>query len=105
MPIIIHTYLPSTSHFASNFPGNLCPSVPLHIFLFLSLPFFLLCPIAIAHLISLEKGSESNFVFVAFISGTAGIIMAAPSHYDLSMPIDIQYSRIEKKNLMRKEEL
>ena len=31
--------------------------------------------------------------------------MAAPSHYDLSMPIDIQYSRIEKKNLMRKEEL
>ena len=38
-------------------------------------------------------------------AGTAGIIMAAPSHYDISKPIDIQYSRIEMKNMMKMEEL
>ena len=39
------------------------------------------------------------------LAGTAGIIMAAPSHYDISKPIDIQYSRIEMKNMMKMEEL
>ena len=61
----------------------------------------------------LASDCESNFVSVAFIcdfpssflSGTAGIIMAAPSHYDISKPIDIQYSRIEMKNMMKMEEL
>ena len=36
-------------------------------------------------------------------SGTAGIIMAAPSHYDIRQPIDVKYSKIEKKNEMMKK--
>ena len=32
--------------------------------------------------------------------GTAGIIMAAPSHYDIRQPIDVKYSKIDKKNKM-----
>ena len=35
--------------------------------------------------------------------GTAGIIMAAPSHYDTTQPIDIKYSKIEAKNQMMKK--
>ena len=35
------------------------------------------------------------------LKGTAGIIMAAPSHYDLRKPIDIQYSKLDKKNSMK----
>ena len=34
--------------------------------------------------------------------GTAGIIMAAPSHYDARQPIDVKYSKIDKKTTMLK---
>jgi hypothetical protein len=40
---------------------------------------------------------------VACVVGTAGIIMAAPSHYDTTQPIDIKYSKIEAKNQMMKK--
>ena len=30
--------------------------------------------------------------------GTAGIIMAAPTHYDARKPIDVQYSKIDEKS-------
>ena len=32
-------------------------------------------------------------------SGTCGIIMAAPSHYDARKPIDVQYSKVDKLNI------
>ena len=38
-----------------------------------------------------------------YLTGTAGIIMAAPSHYDTRRPIDVKYSKIEKKNEMMKK--
>ena len=37
--------------------------------------------------------------------GTAGIIMAAPSHYDARQPIDVKYSKIDQKTTMRKTQL
>ena len=33
-----------------------------------------------------------------YLTGTGGIIMAAPSHYDARKPIDVQYSHIDKKS-------
>ena len=33
-----------------------------------------------------------------YLTGTAGIIMAAPSHYDARKPIDVQYSKIDEKS-------
>ena len=43
---------------------------------------------------------------VMYLTGTAGIIMAAPSHYDARKPIDVQYSKIDEKsdlkNMMKK---
>ncbi len=33
--------------------------------------------------------------------GTTLIIMAAPSHYDARRPIDVQYSRVDKKNTFK----
>ena len=44
-----------------------------------------------------------NFQILFWILGTAGIIMAAPSHYDITQPIDIKYSKIDKKNKMMKQ--
>ena len=41
-----------------------------------------------------------NFPLSFPILGTAGIIMAAPSHYDIRQPIDVKYSKIDKKNKM-----
>ena len=41
-----------------------------------------------------------NFPLSFSILGTAGIIMAAPSHYDIRQPIDVKYSKIDKKNKM-----
>ena len=41
-----------------------------------------------------------NFSILFQILGTAGIIMAAPSHYDIRQPIDVKYSKIDKKNKM-----
>jgi len=35
---------------------------------------------------------------IACVVGTAGIIMAAPSHYDARKPIDVQYSKIDEKS-------
>ena len=35
--------------------------------------------------------------------GTAGIIMAAPSHYDTRQPIDVKYSKVDKKNKIMRE--
>ena len=43
------------------------------------------------------------FALFLFNTGTAGIIMAAPSHYDTTIPIDIKYSKIDKKNKMMKQ--
>ena len=41
-----------------------------------------------------------------YLIGTAGIIMAAPSHYDARKPIDVLYSKIDEKsdlkNMMKK---
>jgi nicotinic acetylcholine receptor len=37
----------------------------------------------------------------ACIVGTAGIIMAAPSHYDSRKPIDVQFSKVDNKNALR----
>jgi hypothetical protein len=42
---------------------------------------------------------------INYLLGTTGIIMAAPSHYDTRMPIDVLYSRIQKKMNMKMEEL
>lgn len=36
------------------------------------------------------------FNILVSIQGTAGIIMAAPSHYDSRQPIDVKYSKIDK---------
>ena len=44
---------------------------------------------------------NSNKIFL----GTAGIIMAAPSHYDARQPIDVKYSKIDQKTTMRKTQL
>ena len=118
-PIIIHTDLPSTSHFASNFPPEIYAPAASLSFAFPFPPFPIASPIsekkegrrqfAIANPILFFVAFICDFLFLFFLSpllsGTAGIIMAAPSHYDLSKPIDIQYSRIEMKNLMKKEEL
>lgn len=35
---------------------------------------------------------------IACVVGTAGIIMAAPTHYDARKPIDVQYSKIDEKS-------
>jgi len=35
---------------------------------------------------------------IACVVGTGCIIMAAPTHYDFSRPIDVQYSKIDKKS-------
>lgn len=45
------------------------------------------------------------FFTVACVVGTAGIIMAAPSHYDARQPIDVKYSKIDQKTTMRKTQL
>jgi hypothetical protein len=34
-------------------------------------------------------------------AGTAGIIMAAPSHYDSRKPIDVQFSKVDNKNALK----
>ena len=36
--------------------------------------------------------------FISFFTGTACIIMAAPSHYDSRKPIDVLYSKIDLKS-------
>lgn len=37
-----------------------------------------------------------------YFAGTAGIIMAAPSHYDARQPIDVKYSKVDRKTEMRR---
>lgn len=38
---------------------------------------------------------------LACVLGTAGIIMAAPSHYDSRKPIDIQFSKVDKISALK----
>ena len=40
---------------------------------------------------------QIHIIFM-YLTGTAGIIMAAPSHYDARKPIDVQYSKIDEKS-------
>lgn len=56
---------------------------------------------------NVKKLTESSSVFsffkkyiffISFFTGTACIIMAAPSHYDSRKPIDVLYSKIDLKS-------
>ena len=42
-----------------------------------------------------NNNNETNKLI---FTGTGCIIMAAPTHYDFRRPIDVQYSKIDKKS-------
>ena len=45
-----------------------------------------------------NNNNDNNETNKLIFTGTGCIIMAAPTHYDFRRPIDVQYSKIDKKS-------